>query len=509
MWQTSKQKNIFIAVVVILVIILAWGLVRSIQKIGSPDDLKGDQMVLVSSKILQVGETFTVSVPAGKDPQTVEIFMDGIAVKSCETTTELCEFISVPFTWNSVGTHTYEVIFSGEDLDARDGGRFVVEGSEVAEADVEVEVVTKDVAVSATADSSTDSAGTAPATPTAPATIPQVPLQYDKIVTSGNELSVGELFSATIYVKPTVLIDKTDYYIDNFKYKTCEGATSCGYTVGPMSNGDVGGHSYKFVVVSRDDQVLTAIGQFEVLPAGAVEEDEPAQPVPPVDPGQPKQPAEEPVEEPVVDAPAEPVADPLPSTLNVSANKDIITAGEKVQFSVDIEPGDFTVNYINFYVNSQVVKVCDADCEYEGGPYTDYAGLQVNYQAIAYFNEGGSLNSGLNYINVEEDQSTITISITPPSKSVGAFDDVSIFSFVVPAGGKEVSSHGIYINDILRKNCPSSNKCTLVDSPTDLIGNFVINDTEMLVQSKATLNDGSSLESLVSKLLVIGAGEPL
>jgi len=164
------------------------------------------KLVFTSNKAIKIGEIFTIIInPAAiEDAKEVKIYIDGELITTCTEKDEICQAKSGPYEKEDVGDHNFSVsVFDDKGVISGERGEFEVLDEESA---VETEESGTQETSKTTTTSGTTTQKTSPTVPKATDTTTKTqPLpEYEKIITSGSEVEVGELFTTTIYAKDKV-----------------------------------------------------------------------------------------------------------------------------------------------------------------------------------------------------------------------------------------------------------------------------------------------------------------
>lgn len=87
---------------------------------------------------------------------------------------------------------------------------------------------------------------------------------FTKITTSNHQVTPGGNFSLEINTKDNKGISKIEIFLDGNLLKTCSSVKTCGTTVGPLTDEDIGEHKYVFVVTDTDGNYIKPWGKFWV-----------------------------------------------------------------------------------------------------------------------------------------------------------------------------------------------------------------------------------------------------
>jgi len=240
---------------------------------------------------------------------------------------------------------------------------------------------------------------------------------FTKIITSGNQLSVGDSLDLKILTKDKIGIAKIEIMLDGQLMETCENETECGTIFGPFDENQVGEHKYEFIVTNVSGNSIKPWGKFWVKTikesgtSGGGGPSTPAEsgtsggggPATPAQPAEPLQPLiKDDTENPVIS---------ISVDKTQASDTDLITFTAKALDNKKIKK-------INILVNAKEVKVCENAeiCSYIGGPYPDYADTSVSYGANAYDEAGNRAWTG--YLGVKIIKSTLSTPITPTSTPI-------------------------------------------------------------------------------------------
>jgi hypothetical protein len=442
-----------------------------------------------------VGESFTATIyPSEKGAinlNKIDVLLDGKVVKTCILNNSIasCGHTFGPFVAADVGEHKYEFLMeSVNGKTSKPWGKFWV-----------------NVAPQATED------------------FPE----YGKVITSGDVIKAGDTFKATIYAKEGKTMYKVEKYIDSTTFpELCVNLGGC--TTADMSktfgSGDVGEHTYKFIVGSKSGKSLVINGKFQVV---AAEEKDLIAPEVVISSTKDTLKLGESatltatatdnkavskiqilvfsgvVKEcvgvntctyqigPVTDktyvtkytysayahdaagnnmftgnkyvaVELSQSAPAIEPTVTVEASKSKINTTDTVNFKGTVNPGSKKLTKLQVIVNKALAKECTTNaCEFTGGPYPTFAGSVVNYAATAYFSDGTWKTTGYNFIQVT-DVPTVSVIATPQNPL-----DTSAIMFIASAtaGNKVVNYLEIMVNGKIVKMCPQATACSYMGGP--------------------------------------------
>ncbi|MFH0814794.1 MAG: hypothetical protein V1902_01725 [Candidatus Falkowbacteria bacterium] len=520
-------------------------IVQSLSRMDKPEPRK---LIMTSNANPKLGEVFTINVSGVNEDNTskVVIKIDAKVVKTCEKDFGLCLYQTAAFVKKDIGSHNYSVeIVKKNGATAVYSGTFVVVGAQTT-VPVIVPLATIDT----------------PALPTQPK---EAPLEISSVVTSGDNVKTGEVFSATVYVKDTVIIDQIQASADGYTFKTCKSVTSCKMVLGPMNTADIGRHAYSFIVKTIGGQTSQLNGTFTVSAALI--------PVAPVAPDKQAPSILVSVANDTIKADETVVIQSVASdnvgvtkialtfdsvlikecfnvtscsqeigpfygilenkqylykaeafdaagnwqttaikyltvapatiiepTITVKASSDTIAYSASATFSVTVNPGSKKIDYINYYFDTQVVKVCYASCAFSFGPFTDYAGKTITFYARAYFTDGRNKSSAAKTVTITAPAPKISASFAPVVNAIPA-TEIGTINSVVDPDGKTIFAHWIYVNGVNQANCMSAT-CSYSKQIYIMMGTNPNQGGTLKYYSKVLFLDGSSYESTVGSVTV-------
>lgn len=238
--------------------------------------------------------------------------------------------------------------------------------------------------------------------------------EYTKMITSANQLSVGDTLDLKILTKDKKGVAKIEIILDGQVVDICENETECGTTVGPFTEDQIGEHKYEFLVTNLAGNSIKPWGKFWVK--------------------------------------ALPVATPKPGTtsqgikVSIVPDKTEALSTDKIIFSVSTED-DKQMKKIEILVNAKIVKVCEnvEMCEFVGGPYPDYSGTFVSYGANAYDIVGRSIFSGYKWIKITKAANQSTDKDAPVVTIEGTlFTETGTFGYGADFVAKATDNSKIY-----------------------------------------------------------------
>ncbi len=401
-----------------------------------PTTPAGDQsptysQIITTNHQPKVGESFTATIyPSEKGAinlNKIDVIFDGKVVKTCALNNSIasCGHTFGPFVAGDVGEHKYEFLMVGVNgKTSQPWGKFWVNA--------------------------------------APQAVEDYP-EYDKVVTSGDTVKVGEYFKATVYAKTGKTMHKVEGYIDgvlvpsgNNNSNGCPEIGGCGLfqmKSKVMGANDVGEHTYKFIVGSKSGKSLVINGKFQVI---AVEE----------------------------------IKDLLAPEVSVSSDKDVLKLGESATLTANASDNK-AVSKIQMLVFGGVVKECLGvnTCSYQIGLITDKTYVtKYTYSAFAYDAAGNNMFTGNKYVTVNLSQPAPAVE---PAVSVEASKakintaDVVNFKGSVNLGSKKLTKLQLLVNKALAKEC-ITNVCEYVGGPYPTYVGSVVN-----YAATAYFSDGS------------------
>lgn len=454
----------------------------------TPDEDKNPSpvfsQIITSNHQPKVGETFTATIyPSEKGYamlNKIDVFLDGKVVKTCalNNTIAPCSATVGPFVAGDVGEHKYEFyMLDVNGKSSKPWGKFWVNA------------VNADL------------------------TYPQ----WEKVLTGGNNLKVGDSFSATIYAKNDPKVTKIIGTIDNATIQECLNTTVCTMTKGPYTA--AGEHTYSFTLVAENGKSVVATnGKFWIentadvtAPSASVKADK----------------AEINYTNDAVTITANAIdnkgvskiwifvanglvkeckdasmcvytssGDHVPgitfaykaqafdaagnsfttaeqyvkvkskeATAAISIATDVsgsIGTEQKVVFTAKVSPAGKTTDHLDVIVNQKLVNTCKSvECAYVGGPYPEYANKNVTYGATVYFTDGSKLLTGYQVLEVKGNP---TLTITPSTASLTDKDKIEL-KVAGNVGTKQFKSIDILVNQKIVETCSISPSCGYTGGP--------------------------------------------
>lgn len=359
----------------------------------------GDQVptysqIITSNHQPKVGETFSATIypseKGGVNLNKIDVMLDGKVVKTCALNNSIasCGTTFGPFVAGDVGEHKYEFLMTGVNgKTSQPWGKFWVNA--------------------------------------APQAVEDYP-EYEKVVTSGDTITVGETFKATVYAKAGKSMYKVEGFIDNVLMNTGSNCTDIGgcadvmMSLGPAAVNQIGDHTYKFIVSSKSGKSLVINGKFQVV--------------------------------------AVPEKDTKAPEISISSTKDTLQLNESATVTA-IASDNKAVSKIQILVFGGVVKECAGvnTCSYQIGPITNNTYVtKYSYSAYAYDAAGNNMFTGNKYITVELVKPVPTVEPTisvEASKSKINTTDTVVFKGNVNQGTKKLTKLQILVNQTLAKEC--------------------------------------------------------
>ncbi|OGF38208.1 hypothetical protein A2482_03975 [Candidatus Falkowbacteria bacterium RIFOXYC2_FULL_48_21] len=196
-----------------------------------------------------------------------------------------------------------------------------------------------------------------------------------------------------------------------------------------------------------------------------------------------------------------PAAQIVEPTVSFDTPDEAIQESKSTTFTMIVSPGSKQLDYVNCVVAGQVVKTCSGNCSVNLGPFTPWAGTVIKYYAKAYFTDGTTKLSAEKSLSiVDEILPTINVNFSPNQRSMYAYEQAQIASFV-DAQGLEIFSHDIYVNDVVKKSCTQS-ICVYGDRADIMLGFQPKINAKMTFYSKVSLSNGQTVTSATGSITV-------
>lgn len=376
------------------------------------DQLPTYSQIITSNHQPKVGETFSATIyPSEKGAinlNKIDVLLDGKVVKTCALNNSIapCSATFGSFVAGDVGEHKYEFLMVGVNgKTSKPWGKFWVNA--------------------------------------APQAVEDYP-EYDKVVTSGDTVKVGETFKATIYAKTGKTMYKVEKFIDSTVFpELCVNLGGCATVDLSKTAGanDIGEHTYKFIVGSKSGKSLVINGKFQVIPT----------------------------EEKDLKAPE----------VSISSDKDNLKLGESATL-IATASDNKAVSKIQILVFSGVVKECVGvnTCTYQIGPVSNKTYVnKYTYSAYAYDAAGNNMFTGNKYVTVELAQPAPvvepTVSVEASKSKINTTDTV-LFKGSVNPGSKKLAKLQLLVNKTLVKECVT-NTCEYTGGPFPAYVGSVVN----------------------------------
>lgn len=370
--------------------------------VQSADEAPGYETIITSNHQPKVSETFSMEIypkdcKGCVELEKIEALLDGKLIKTCDLKTSItCGATVGPFVAADVGEHKYEFYLYGKNGKvSKPWGKFWVNA--------------------------------------APQAVEDYP-EYDKVVTSGVVVKVGETFTATLYAKPGKTMYKVETVFDGATYPDkCVNMGGCAISdiSSKVGAADIGEHAYKFIISSKSGKSIIISGKFQAVAA----------------------------EEKDTKAPE----------LSISCDKDKIMSGETAILTA-IASDNKGVAKIQIYVFGAFVKECVGvnTCSYQIGPVAKNSGIvSYTYSANAQDEAGNKAATGNKYAPVEIAQTAPVVepavSIEASASKISAKDTVN-FKAVVNPGAKKLTKLQILVNQTLAHEC-LTNACEYTGGP--------------------------------------------
>lgn len=360
----------------------------------SADETPGFETIITSNHQPKVGETFSTEIYPKDckgciELEKIEVLLDGKVIKTCDLKTSItCGTVVGPFVATDIGEHKYEFYLYGKNGKiGKPWGKFWVNP--------------------------------------APQAVDDYP-EYDKVITSGAVVKVGETFTATLYAKPGKTMYKVEKVIDESSVPdNCVNIGGCAISdiSSKVDAADIGEHTYKFIISSKSGKSLTINGKFQVIAA----------------------------DEKDLKAPE----------VSISSNKDVLKLNESATLTV-VASDNKAVSKIQILLFDGVVKECAGVnvCTYQIGPVTDKTYVtKYTYSALAYDAAGNNMYTGNKYVTVDIFQPAPAVEPTvsvEASKSKISTKDTVDFKAAVNPGAKKLTKLNILVNQALAKECLTS-----------------------------------------------------
>ncbi len=448
------------------------------------DQAPAFSQIITSNHQPKVSETFMATIyPKEKGYamlNKIDVFLDGKVVKTCalNNTIAPCGATFGPFVVGDVGEHKYEFLMV--DVNGKTNkpwGKFWVNA------------VNADL------------------------TYPQ----WEKVLTGGNNLKVGDSFSATMYAKNDPKVTKIIGLIDNATTQECLDTAVCTMTKGPYTA--AGEHTYSFTLVAENGKSVVATnGKFWIenttdvtapsatvkadkteinytndtvtitanatdnkgvskiwifVANGLVKECKDSNVCVYTSGGDHYPGATIAYKATAFDAAGNSITTaeqyvkvkPKEATAAISIATDVsgsIGTGQKVVFTAKVDSAGKTIDHLDVIVNQKLVNTCKTvECAYTGGPYPEYANKNVTYGATVYFTDGAKLLTGYQILEVKGDP---TLTITPSAVSLTDKDKID-FKVVGNVGAKQFKSIDILVNQKIVETCSVSPNCGYTGGP--------------------------------------------
>lgn len=362
--------------------------------------------IITSNHQPKVGETFSATIyPTENGPKLkmIDVLLDNKVVKSCamNESADSCGMTFGPFAASDVGEHTYKFLMFGVNgKTIQPWGKFWVNVAPQAEDDYP---------------------------------------EYEKVVTSGDTVAVGETFKATIYGKAGKKLYKIEGYVDNNMVfgdasLNCAESGACTEALllfGPTTAEQIGEHAYKFIIGSKSGKTIAINGKFQVVAA--------------------------------------PETDLKAPEVFVSSDKNTLKLGESATITA-IASDNKAVSKIQILVFGGLVKECFGvnTCAYQIGPISKNTYVsKYTYSAYAYDAAGNNMFTGNKYITVDiaapAPAVEPTVSVEASMSKINTKDTVN-FKATVNSGAKKLTKLQILVNQMVAKEC-AENTCEYVGGP--------------------------------------------